>query len=330
MKQSHVSYEAYAGPMLRVFEGSAGGGVGMPADFYRYYKGAVADPERLRGNFLRLRRAFDLVGAKGRVLLDAGCGFGINAVWSVLLGAKHVYALDFDDEKCRGCQLLADLYGVSEGALTIVKGSALCMPFRDSSIDAIISFDCMEHFDDLQCFFQECVRVLRPEGKVYSRTGANALNLVMLYRLHRTHNSYEVREYIPRRRELIAKHYPELPEMSLQKLATRTRGLARDDIVKAAKFMIDMGQFPRVSFKAARSPDTGAWNERPINPYYACRLMKIVGLRPKVLRTRFFITGSNLRSIYNAVGKIISAFHPLSLLVSPSIEVIGENIENKS
>jgi ubiquinone/menaquinone biosynthesis C-methylase UbiE len=76
--------------------------------------------------------------------------------------------------------------------------------------------------------------------------------------------------------------------------------------------------------KVPRDRETGSWAERPLNPYAVASQMRSVGFAARVLRTRFFITGCSLkRRLFHVFGKIITLTHPASLVISPSIEVLG-------
>jgi SAM-dependent methyltransferase len=74
--------------------------------------------------------------------------------------------------------------------LRFLEGDARCLPLDDASVDAVVSFETIEHFYEQDQFLAEVLRVLRPGGRfiastperdVYSPSGSSA-------------NPYHVRE----------------------------------------------------------------------------------------------------------------------------------------
>jgi SAM-dependent methyltransferase len=55
---------------------------------------------------------------------------------------------------------------IRPGADVDVAGSALALPFRDSSTTAILMLNVLHHLPDSRAFFRECQRVLKPGGRV--------------------------------------------------------------------------------------------------------------------------------------------------------------------
>jgi SAM-dependent methyltransferase len=305
-------------PFVRLFQDAE-----MPEYFRTCYRHALADPERLRGNFQRTQHAFEVVGAKGVSLLDAGCGFGHNAVWSALLGANHVIAVDVDPMKVRGCRRMAEAYGVAH-RMTIAVADVHRLPISSGSVEAVINFECLEHFEDLPAFFREVARVLRVGGRFYGRTSANGLSPIDVIMRQRYYQWIELIRFVPEREAILRNSFPHLDAATIHRLALATRGLAKDAICRRAIAILEDRERPTGKFVAAVNPNTGEWAERSTNPYAAVSAMRAAGFRADVLRGHFFITGSDWRRrAFNLIGKLVSAVHPLSLPISPSIEVWG-------
>ena len=87
--------------------------------------------------------------------LDVGCGGGGNTAvlrdlgWSVA-GLEH--------------SPVAAPIAAGRG-LAVVRGDATRLPFRDGSMDLVMSTDVWEHVDDDESVAQETARVLRPGGR---------------------------------------------------------------------------------------------------------------------------------------------------------------------
>ena len=105
-----------------------------------------------------VREALGDVG--GRDVLDLGCGTGRHAAWLAEAGAR-VTAVDFSAgmlEKARERVPAGDVRFISHDLHDP-------LPFGDASFDAVVSGLVLEHLRDLDVFFAEAHRVLRPAGR---------------------------------------------------------------------------------------------------------------------------------------------------------------------
>jgi SAM-dependent methyltransferase len=91
-------------------------------------------------------------GGRGRIL-DVGCGTG--GVLQALAGEHAVVGVDTADLALRYCR---------DKGLTVVRGSALTLPFAPRSFDVCVMMDVLEHLDDERPLLCEVRRVLRPHG----------------------------------------------------------------------------------------------------------------------------------------------------------------------
>ena len=105
-----------------------------------------------------VREALGDVG--GRDVLELGCGTGRHTAWLAEAGAR-VTAVDFSAgmlERARERVPVGDVRFIAHDLHDP-------LPFGDASFDAVLSGLVLEHLRDLDGFFAEAHRVLRPAGR---------------------------------------------------------------------------------------------------------------------------------------------------------------------
>jgi len=91
-----------------------------------------------------------------KVVVEIGCGHGHQLHYS---GNRYTCYVGLDIEYKLLCTLLQRFPGTM-----VVNGDAYALPFRDSSVDCILSVYCFEHLHQLPDCLAEIQRVLKPEG----------------------------------------------------------------------------------------------------------------------------------------------------------------------
>ena len=115
------------------------------------------DPDLMNEHWARYAFAEALVGAKR--VLDAGCGVGYGAARLAEVAAD-VVALDQARDP-----LAAGGKQYSHPHLRFVQGDCTRFPFADSSLDAVVAFEVIEHLDEWKALIEESRRVLTPAGQ---------------------------------------------------------------------------------------------------------------------------------------------------------------------
>lgn len=101
--------------------------------------------------------------AAGMNVLDVGGGIGGPARTLAAEFGCAVTVLDLTDEFCRVGEMLTARTGLSD-RVSFRHGSALEMPFPDSSFDAVITQHSSMNIEDKERLYAEIRRVLRPGG----------------------------------------------------------------------------------------------------------------------------------------------------------------------
>lgn len=96
------------------------------------------------------------------VVLEAGCGEGYGA-GLIAATAKFVLALDYDQPTT---EHVARRYP----QVSTIRGNLVGLPVREGTIDVVANFQVIEHLWDQGAFLAECLRVLRPGGRLLVTT----------------------------------------------------------------------------------------------------------------------------------------------------------------
>ncbi|MDQ0376873.1 class I SAM-dependent methyltransferase [Amycolatopsis thermophila] len=98
----------------------------------------------------------------GAVVLEAGCGEGYGA-GLIAETAESVLAFDYDQPTT---EHVARRYP----QVWTARGNLVQLPLRERSVDVVANFQVIEHLWDQGAFLAECLRVLRPGGRLLVTT----------------------------------------------------------------------------------------------------------------------------------------------------------------
>ncbi|MBK6265867.1 class I SAM-dependent methyltransferase [Marivirga sp. S37H4] len=108
-------------------------------------------------------------------ILDAGCGEGRNLFYCMQTG-YDVFGVDQNPEAIMFLKLMAKQFNVTDIDARFQVMDLAKLRFPDESFDVIIN-SAVLHFAESQTHFMqmlsECVRVLKPDGKLFMRTMAD-------------------------------------------------------------------------------------------------------------------------------------------------------------
>lgn len=97
---------------------------------------------------------------RGLTVLDLGCGTGRHALW-LAASAAEMTALDFSE----GMLNEAGRKPGAEGIRFVCHDIHLPLPLGEGEFDLVVSGLVLEHIRELDGFFREIKRVLKPQGR---------------------------------------------------------------------------------------------------------------------------------------------------------------------
>jgi len=150
--------------------------------------------------------------------------------------------------------------------------------------DAMTSNDVLEHIYDIDDFCMK-LHLVSHEGTIMMHaTGANMLYYPAVRRLPRHQRVFE-EGYAKDRERIIREHSPKLRDDEAEALAIGTRGLRKDDIVKAVDRYQQSRQLPVAIQHPTNTcnPETGWWQEHMMNPYYIAETLQANGFRAQAV-----------------------------------------------
>ncbi len=121
------------------------------------------DPVSMRGDLVEaehlVRYRWASALARGKRVLDAGCGLGYGSRMLAEGGATAVNGIDVDEPTIAEANRRID-----DAAVSFQIGDVRDLRFEDGSFDLVVCFEVIEHLEDRERALGEFERVLAPEG----------------------------------------------------------------------------------------------------------------------------------------------------------------------
>jgi len=294
----------------------------LPAARRRYARAVAADLE-----LARFRPA-------GKVMLDAGSGFGITLLCFAALGPQAAFGLEaFRPMAETSARLRRRLAPRLPAA--VLRGSVTAFPLPSASVDFIYCNEALSHFLDREAFYDESARVLKPGGSLMICDGNNALNARTVARVHQiwkhfeegppTPDLYGHRIEVPyreRRREMIALAIPDQDDATLDRLAWGTFGRHGADITDEARRLLAGGRLPAAPPVVDRSP---------VDPVKGDHIESLVDARelearlvPRGFRVTTWAHFGGARSpLVAGVNRLLRAASRLTLPMARSVKIVA-------
>ncbi len=142
--------------MVKTTNNNSSRGVSLPNDGERMVPELHRQTMAYGDHIARYESAMPFVD--GKVVLDIASGSGYG---SKMLSrkAKKVYGVDINTDAVKYAQ-----ENYSADNIEFIQGSGTAIPLKDDSVDAVVTFETLEHIEEAEQFIKEIKRVLRKDG----------------------------------------------------------------------------------------------------------------------------------------------------------------------
>lgn len=262
-------------------------------------------PELLHLWTWKIQHVCELGGFYGKNILEAGSGFGWDAVGLSILGKNHVTAMDILPSMVDGMTQCLDAMAAKGSQLDVtpLQGDICNVDLPKGSFDGIVSFEAVEHVHNLEHMFAHCYELLKPGARLVIVNDSNRWNTAFrdaTFEMwkerdgswdHAKWLAAEVRPvehanakpYAAMREEIINEAAPSLDEASRNKLVAATAGMIRPEIISATETYLKHRTLPtRPEFSWCRNPETGEYAERLLDPFEMVDMLRAAGFKARL------------------------------------------------
>lgn len=280
----------------------------------------------------------DLAGLspEGKVVVDAGSGFGFTMLVYAVLGAATVRGIELHEGMVSTVQAyLPTLPPDIAARIEVTHGSVFEMPYEDGSADILLSIEAISHYLDVDRFLREAQRVLAPGGTLIVADGNNASNP---FHRRRVANLWEAFEngptgrqmyghvvevpYVDRRRDLLARELPDLDPAAAQQIAKLTAGFLEEQVLTAGRRYLETGALPNAPYRRGQlavDPE-GQVMERLFSPTGLARKLRGLGFDAKAYG---YWGGASGSAPLRVANQVLATLAPLTIPSARSFRVIA-------
>lgn len=314
---------------------------------------SARDVLQLYGRLLYLSLNNSLVSPENFVLVDYGGGSGLISLLAVEMGIGTVIYNDIYDVSCTDVSHLSSILGLTLDHIVCGDVDELISYLRKNllSINAITSYDVLEHIYDVESHFKRLASLSNSQFRVVYASSANIANPICahLIRKKQIEAEYKDREkkwghkerdclqaYLGVRKNMISLYATDLSPEQVDKLACSTRGLIQQDIEKYVDEYRRQGSITYHPNHPTNTcdPYTGNWCEHLMDFGWLQQILKNEGFSVEIIPGRYNTSGSLLKKsvklLLNAMNQLLGrqgmfaasyyvvyADYPAELAVSP-------------
>lgn len=263
--------------------------------------------------------------------IDHGGGLGLIGLLAKELGVGRVVYNDIDLKFLEAAQGIARAAGAESDQYIAGDIESLVTALGDDVVDALASYDVLEHIYDLDVFLARlCGAPCRPKT-LFMSSGANMFSPRYLRSVFPIQRKLE-RSYRSRRAAIIRDRAPHLTELQVALLAKATRKLVRREVEAVVDGYLRNGQVAVPRKTGANrydpygtntvDPDSGWWAEHLLNPWHLTRHLMRHGYTARIRAGYFGRKGAFLNPVISAVGAPlalpVAAFYTVQASLSAS------------
>lgn len=206
-------------------------------------------------------------------LIDYGAGNGLLGLFAKYCGFGKIVQIDTSPGFNASQKILSQKLNIPI-AENILGNFEMLEKFSANPPDALVGTDVIEHIYDLDIFFSALQKLNRSMALVFT-TASNSRNWFKKKKLMRVQYKDEwigtdlesgesLLPFRDIRKEIIVNYLPEITRTELGKLITHTRGLKKDDIIKACEIYKNKKLLPSLLIHPTNTCDplSGSWTER--------------------------------------------------------------------
>ncbi len=247
-------------------------------------------------------------------MVDSGGGSGLISFLASEMGIGTVIYNDIYDVSCMDAGRLSNILGLTLDHCVCGDVDELVSYLHKDSIfiNAIISFDLLEHIYDVESYFKKlgCLAVCK--FRIVYASSANVANPVYVHNVKKMQIKTEYRNrgkkwghkerdslqaFLDVRKNMISAYAPDLSSDLVNRLACATRGLIQQDIEKCIDEFRRQGT---ISYRPDHptntcDPYTGNWCEHLIDFEWLEQILKKQGFSVKIMTGRYNLCGSLLK-----------------------------------
>ena len=292
---------------------------------------------RLYGNLLYLSLNNRQISLEESVLVDYGGGTGLISFLGAEMGIGTIVYIDIWEISCMDARTLSDTLGLSLDHIVCgdVEELVSYLDNNSISIDALTSYDVLEHIYDVESHFKKLSSLSNSKFRLVYASGANTAFPVYVRSVRKQQirrefgnrakerggkESDHPQGYLGLRKNLISEYATELDLKAVEQLAHSTRGLIRQDIEKCVDEFRLHGKITYHIDHPTNTchPYTGDWCEHLIDFEWLKYVIENAGFSAEIKPGRYTTGGSLLRKSAKAMlNGIIPFLGSCGMMVAP-------------
>ncbi|MFC2000522.1 methyltransferase domain-containing protein [Chloroflexota bacterium] len=275
------------------------------------------------------------------VLLDYGGGIGLLSLLATRLGVGTVIYNDIYDVSCRDASELGITLGCKADYYVCGDIDDVVSFCQGLGCDAIVSSDVIEHIYNIDHWLGKLQLLCNDGATVVHATGVSMTHYPARKWAMREQTLAETRgrkkewgykerdcftPYYADRLKIISNYANTLNEDELGRLAYLSRGLAKEDILRAVNHYIETGQSPSPIGHPTNTcdPYTGNWMEHLMNPYYLSEVLRCNGFVSHVLPIFLNESSGGLKGVEARILNLLMRIPMLSFSISRGYALYGK------